>query len=380
MSMTEIPATMRQLRSLVTPEGELRLSVATVETPRPREHEVLVRVEAAPISPSDLVLLLAMADVSRAAADPSAAAPTVTAPVAEPIVHALAARVDKPMVVGNEGAGVVVAAGDSPEAQALLGATVGFLGGAAYGEYCRAPALMCLPLPEGITAERGASALVNPLTALGMVETMRREGCTALVHTAAASNLGQMLNRICLADGIPLVNVVRRPEQAELLREQGAEHVCDSSRPTFFADLVASLKATGATLAFDAIGGGRLAGTILNAMEAAIVPPDAPYNRYGSDVHKQVYVYGALDPRPIELPRRFGFAWGVGGWLLMPFLASLGPDDMVRLRRRIADELTTTFASHYTDRISLDDALDPETMQRYSRQATGQKFLLVPQR
>jgi NADPH:quinone reductase len=375
-----IPTTMRQLRSLVTAERELRLSVTTVDTPQPGEREVLVRVEAAPVNPSDLGLLLAMADVSQAVAGGSADEPTVTAPVPEPVMKALAARVGTAMPVGNEGAGVVVAAGASPEAQALLGRTVGFIGGATYGEYCLASPRMCLPLPEGATAVDGASSFVNPLTALGMVETMRSEGHTGLVHTAAASNLGQMLNRICRADDVPLVSVVRRPEQARLLRDQGAVHVCDSSEPTFEADLVAALRATQATLAFDAVGGGSLAGQILNAMEAAIVAPDAPYSRYGSDVHKQVYVYGALDPRPIELRRRFGFAWGVGGWLLTPFLARTSGEDLARLRQRVADELTTTFASHYTDQISLREALDVETLQRYARQATGEKFLLQPQR
>jgi NADPH2:quinone reductase len=377
--MPDVPTTMRQLRSLVTPERELRLSVATVDVPLPGEREVLVRVEAAPVNPSDLGLLLAMADVSQAVAGGSADEPTVTAPIPEPVMSALAARIGKAMTVGNEGAGVVVAAGESPEAQALLGRTVGFIGGATYGEYCLASPRMCLPLPEGASAVDGASSFVNPLTALGMVETMRNEGHTGLVHTAAASNLGQMLNRICLADGVPLVNIVRRPEQAQLLREQGAVHVCDSSEPTFAADLVAALKETKATLAFDAVGGGPLAGQILNAMEAAIVEPDAPYSRYGSDVHKQVYVYGALDPRPIELRRRFGFAWGVGGWLLTPFLARTSGADLVRLRQRVAGELTTTFASHYTDQISLSEALDVETLQRYARQATGEKFLLRPQ-
>ena len=295
-------------------------------------------------------------------------------------MRALAARVGSAMTVGNEGAGVVVAAGESPEAEALLGRTVGFLGGATYGEYCLTSPRMCLPLPTGTSPVDGASSFVNPLTALGMVETMRREEHTGLVHTAAASNLGQMLNRICLADGVPLVNIVRRPEQAVLLREQGAVHVCDSSEPTFEADLVAAVRGTGATLAFDAVGGGRLASQVLNAMEAAIVPADAPYNRYGSDVHKQVYVYGALDPRPIELRRRFGFAWGIGGWLLTPFLARTSGADLARLRQRVADELTTTFASHYTDQISLRETLDVETLHRYARQATGQKFLLRPQR
>lgn len=378
--MPDVPATMRQLRSLVAREGELQLSLTTGDTPQPGEREVLVRVEAAPINPSDLGLLLAMADVSQAVAGGSSDEPTVTAPIAEPVMRSLAARVGQAMPVGNEGAGVVVAAGSSPEAQALLGRRVGFLGGATYAEYCLASPRMCLPLPDGAGSADGASSFVNPLTALGMVETMRREGHTGLVHTAAASNLGQMLNRICLADEVPLVNVVRRPEQAQLLRDQGAVHVCDSSAPTFEADLVAALRATGATIAFDAIGGGRLAGEILNAMEAAIVTPDAPYSRYGSDVHKQVYVYGALDPRPIELRRRFGFAWGVGGWLLMPFMARTPKEDLARLRQRVADELTTTFASHYTDEISLVEALDLETMHRYARQATGEKFLLRPDR
>jgi len=378
--MNDVPATMRQLRSLVTPDGELRLSVATVDTPRPGPREVLVRVEAAPVNPSDLGLLLAMADVSAAVAGGSVDEPIVTAPIAEPVMRSLAPRVGTAMPVGNEGAGVVVAAGESPEAQALLGRTVGFAGGATYGEFCLASPRMCLPLPEGAESVDGASSFVNPLTALGMVETMRREGHAGLVHTAAASNLGQMLNRICLADGVPLVNIVRRPEQAELLREQGALHVCDSSEPTFEADLVAALEATHATLAFDAVGGGQLASQILNAMERAVVSPDAPYSRYGSDVHKQVYIYGALDPRPIELRRRFGFAWGVGGWLLTPFLARSSGEDLARLRQRVVDELTTTFASHYTDQISLAEALEVGTLQRYARQATGEKFLLRPQR
>jgi len=378
--VSDIPATFLQLQSLVTAEGQLRLSLANVETPRPGELEVLVRVEAAPINPSDLLMLLAMADVSAAVGGGSRDEPVVTAPIPGRVMGSLAARAGQAMPVGIEGSGVVVAAGQSPEAQALLGCTVGFLGGATYGEYCLAPVRMCLPLPEGATAVDGASSFVNPLTALGMVETMHREGHTGLVHTAAASNLGQMLNRICLADDVPLVNVVRRPEQVVLLRGQGARYLCDSSAPTFDADLVAALSDTGATLAFDAVGGGTLAGRILNAMERAVVPSDAPYNRYGSNVHKQVYVYGVLDPSPIELHRRFGFAWGVGGWLLTPFLARTSREDLTRLRQRVADELTTTFASHYTEQISLREALDLDTVRRYSRQATGQKFLVTPQR
>jgi NADPH:quinone reductase-like Zn-dependent oxidoreductase len=376
--MPETPATMRQLRSLATADGRLKLSIATAEVPAPREHQVLVRVEAAPINPSDLALLLALADVTQATRDDAADLPTTTAPIPAPALRALQGRLGQSMPVGNEGAGVVVAAGESPEAQALLGRMVGFAGGATYAEYALTAAQTCLPLPQGAAAVDGASSFVNPLTALGMVETMRREGHTALVHTAAASNLGQMLNRICLADGVPLVNVVRRPEQADLLRDQGAEHVVDTSEDSFRADLVAALKDTGATLAFDAVGGGRLAGDILTAMEV-VLTEGAPYNRYGSDVHKQVYNYGVLDPRPIELRRGFGFAWGVGGWLLTPFLARTAPADLARLRQRVADELTTTFASRYTDELTLEQALDPATMQRYARMATGQKFLLRPQ-
>ena len=378
--MTAAPATTRQLRSLVDERGEVRMSIETVDTPEPLAHQVLVRVEAAPLNPSDLALMLALSDLEKAEAAGTPDEPVVTAPIHPALMPSLAARVGRSMPVGNEGAGVVVAAGESPAAQALLGRTVGFPGDASYGEHALAAAQMCLPLPEGSDVAEGASCFVNPMTALGMVETMRREGHTALVHTAAASNLGQMLNRVCLADGVPLVNVVRRPEQAAALREQGAAHVCDSSTETFFPDLVAAIKATGATLAFDAVGGGDLASQILNAMEVAVTEPEAPYSRYGTLVHKQVYVYGALDRRPVELRRGFGFAWGVGGWLLMPFLGSLAPEDVGRLQRRVADELTTTFASSYSEEISLTQALDLDVLRRYARQATGEKFLLRPQR
>jgi len=378
--MPNVPRTALQIRSLVKTNGELELSLAEFEVPKPADGEVLVRVDASPINPSDQGLLFAGADLNTLRASGSVSRPVITAQVPPGALRNMAARLGQAMPTGNEGCGVVVAAGASAAAQALLGKTVAVLGGSMYAQYRAAPVEMCLLLPDGTAPADGASCFINPLTALGMVETMRSEGHHALVHTAAASNLGQMLNRICLADGVPLVNIVRRPEQAALLHEQGAVHVCDSSEPAFEADLVAAIRDTGATLAFDAVGGGRLAGQILNAMEAAIVPPDAPYSRYGSDVHKQVYVYGGLDPRPIELRRRFGFAWGVGGWLLTPFLARTSGEDLVRLRQRVADELTTTFASHYTDQISLLEALDVATLQRCARQATGEKFLLRPQR
>jgi NADPH:quinone reductase-like Zn-dependent oxidoreductase len=367
-----LPTSMRQIRSLVTGDGQLRLSLATVETPAPAAHEVLVRVEAAPINPSDLGLLLATADPATATASGDPDDPVVTASLSPAAMAALAGRVGESMAVGNEGAGVVVAAGEAPEAQALLGRLVGFAGGAAYSEYRAVPAVACIAMKDGVSAVQAASCFVNPLTALGMIETMRLEGHTALVHTAAASNLGQMLNRICLADDVPLVNIVRRPEQAALLREQGAAYVCDSSAPTFTDDLTAAVAATGATLGFDAIGGGTTASQILSAMETAAVAKATTYSRYGSNVHKQVYIYGTLDRGPTELRRTFGFSWSVGGWLLTPFLGRIGLDGLARLRQRVADEIATTFASHYTDEVSLAGALDLDTMRVYARQGTGQ--------
>ncbi|MEI6498191.1 MAG: zinc-binding dehydrogenase [Actinomycetota bacterium] len=369
---------MRQIRSLVTAEGELQLSIATVAMPQPAEHEVLVRIEAAPINPSDLGLLLGMADVSKATTSGPADDPVVTAPISPAVLAALAGRVGESMPVGNEGCGVVVAAGTTPDAQALIGHTVALIGGATYGEYRCVPAMGCLVLPDGTDPADGASCFVNPLTALSMVEVMRMEGHTALVHTAAASNLGQMLVRICLADGVSLVNIVRRPEQVALLRELGAEYVVDSSASTFMADLTQALIATGATLAFDATGGGRLAGQILSGMEAAANATATEYSRYGSTVHKQVYIYGGLDRGPTEVVRNFGMAWSIGGWLLTPFLQKLGVPGMLRLRERVVAELTTTFASHYTDEVSLAGALSLDAIHTYARQATGQKFLIRP--
>ena len=372
--MTDVPKQMRQLRSLVTADGELRLSIETVPTPVPGANEVLVRMEAAPINPSDIGLLIATADVSKAERDGA----IVTAPIPEATMGGLTARVGESMPVGNEGCGTVVAAGEAPDEQALIGHMVAIIGGATYAEYRAVPTMMLIDLPTGTTAAQGASCFINPLTALAMVETMRTEGHTALVHTAAASNLGQMLNRICLADGVQLVNIVRRPEQATLLRDQGAQIVCDSSQPTFTKDLTAALTTTGATIAFDAIGGGKLVSQILGCMEAAANANATEYSRYGSNVYKQAYIYGALDRGPTELIRTFGLSWGLGGFLLMPFLQKAGLEVMLRLRQRVIDELTTTFASHYTDEVSLADTLDPDTIRKYARQATGEKFLIRP--
>jgi NADPH2:quinone reductase len=342
-----------QLRSLVKKSGELEISLAEVLIPEPGPNELLVRIEAAPINPSDLGLLFSAADMTKAVASGTPERPMITAPIAEAAMKSLVGRIDVSMPVGNEGAGVVVAAGTAPSAQALIGKTVALIGGATYAQYRIVAADQALVLPEGATPADGASCFVNPLTALGMVETMRREGHTALVHTAAASNLGQMLNRICIADGVKLVNIVRKPEQEKLLRSIGAEYVCDASAPGFMADLTDALAATGATIAFDAIGGGRLAGQILSAMEAAINRSAKEYSRYGSTTHKQVYLYGGLDTGPTEFVRNFGMAWSMGGWLLFPFLQKVGPDKGQELRARVAAELKTTFASHYSQRLSL---------------------------
>jgi NADPH:quinone reductase-like Zn-dependent oxidoreductase len=369
-----------QLRSLIKPDGELQVTLIDKTFAAPGPDEVLVRIEATPINPSDLGLLFGPADLTTLKVAGTPARPVVTARVPERAMAGIAGRIDHAMPVGNEGCGVVVEAGASPAAQALKGRTVAMIGGAMYAQYRLMKAADVLPLPDGTAYADGASCFVNPLTALGMVETMRRDGHTAIVHTAAASNLGQMLNRICLKDGIGLVNIVRKPEQVTLLREQGATHVVDSSSPDFMAALTDAITATGATVAFDAIGGGRLATQILTAMETAINRGAAEYSRYGSEVHKQVYLYGSLDTGATELVRNFGMTWGVGGWLLFPFLKKLGADDNRRLRQRVVDELTTTFASHYSRELSLAQALSAEEIAVYAKRATGEKVLLVPSR
>jgi len=367
-----------ELRSLIKSSGELELSLVSIPTPEPGPDEVVVRVEAAPINPSDLALLVGAADMSTAKASGSKDAPVITAKVPDAAMKAMAARLDESMPVGNEGAGVVIKTGSSDAAKALMGKTVAMIGGAMYSQYRCLKARDVLVLPPGTTSAEGASCFVNPLTALGMTETMRREGHKALVHTAAASNLGQMLNKICLKDGIALVNIVRSPEQADILRKIGAKHVVDSTAPTFMDDLTGALVETGATLAFDAIGGGKLAGQILTCMEIAINKTAKVYSRYGSSVHKQVYVYGGLDTRPMELNRAFGMAWGVGGWLLFPFLQKIGMADGLKLRERVVAELKTTFASHYTQVVSLQETLQLAHIAVYGKRATGEKYLINP--
>ncbi|MCA3149981.1 MAG: zinc-binding dehydrogenase [Rhodocyclaceae bacterium] len=373
-----LPHSGMQLRSTITSRGELELTLVDEPVIAPVADEVLIRVEATPINPSDQGLLFGAADLSTLSIEGTASRPVARAKIPERAMRAMAGRLDQPMAVGNEGAGVVIAAGDAPEAQALLGEVVAVFAGSMYSQYRTVKAQQCLTLAPGTIPAEAASCFVNPLTALGMTETMRREGHTALVHTAAASNLGQMLNRVCLRDGIALVNIVRSAEQEQLLRSIGASYVCNSSADSFIDDLTAALVSTGATIAFDAIGGGNLASKILTSMEAALSRSASEYSRYGNTVHKQVYIYGALDTGPTEIIRNVGMFWGIGGWLLFPFLERIGPQAAALLRRRVADELKTTFASQYSRQVSLAEVLQPQVVREFSKRATGTKYLINP--
>ena len=376
--MTDLPHDSLTMLTLVKESGELEISLARKPMPEPRDHEVLVKVLATPINPSDLGLLVGGADVSTVKASTRDGLPILTASVPPAGMRAMAGRVGEAMPIGNEGCGVVVKAGASPEAQALMGKTVALLGGAMYAQYRCLPAQMCMELPAGTDPADGASCFVNPLTALAFTETMRMEGHTAIAHTAAASNLGQMIVRICAKDGIPLVNVVRSEEQVALLKGIGAKHVVNSSAENFVDDLIAALVDTGCTLAFDAIGGGKLGSQLLSAMEAAAVKRMTTYSRYGSDTFKQLYIYGGLDMSPTTLTRSFGFSWAVSGFLLTPFMAKAGPEVVARMRKRVVDELTTTFKSHYSHEISLTEALDANVLAAYNAKRTGEKYLIRP--
>ena len=367
-----------QLRSLIAADQTLTLSLEEIEFAAPGPDEVLVQIEAAPINPSDLALLFGPADLSTARVGGTQDRPVVTADIPGNLMRLVTRRVGESMAVGNEGAGTVIATGDSAAARALQGKTVGMVGGQMYAQYRCLKVHECLELPEGVTAAQGASCFINPMTSLGMVETMRAEGHTALVHTAAASNLGQMLNKLCAAEGIELVNIVRKSEQEQLLRDLGARYVVNSCSDSFYDDLIQALATTGATLAFDATGGGKLAGQILTCMESVALRGVSEYDRYGSQVYKQVYIYGGLDTGPTVLSRNFGFAWGLGGWLLPHFLQRVGREKVAALRARVAREITTTFASTYGMRLSLTDVVDPDYVKRYARTATGDKALVVP--
>lgn len=371
----KIPSFGLQLRTTITQNGQLELTLVQIPIQPPREGELLVRVEASPLNPSDLLLLFGPADISTLKAEGN----KVTATIPQGRMPAVAARIGQSIAAGNEGAGTVIAAGADEASQALLGRKVAIMGGAMYATHRAVATADALPLPAGVTASEGASSFVNPLTALGMVATMKLERHSALVLTAAASNLGQMLNKICLNDGIGLVNIVRSADQVQILKNLGAAHVLDSTSVEFLPDLVRTLSATVATLAFDAIGGGKLAGDILWAMEQALSSkPGAARSRLPSTVHKQVYIYGTLAGEPTELARNYGMSWGVGGWLLSTFLNRVGPAESDRLRRRVIDELKTTFVSRYAAEISLKEALRPDVIEAYLRRGTGGKYLICP--
>lgn len=367
-----------QMRSAITSDGQVVLSLVEEPVPALKREEVLVRVEATPVNPSDIGLMLGAADLSRAWTADGAGGPELVAPVPAASLQAMRSRRAASTPVGLEGAGTVVAAGSSHAAQSLVGRTVAAMAGGMYARYRCVPAAECLVLAEGTTAEQAASCFVNPLTALGMVETACSEGHTAIVQTAAASNLGQILLRVCLADDIPLVNVVRSAQQAELLREQGARFVCNSSSDDFREQLTDAITATGATIVLDPIGGGS-GGQILSCMEAAIARrPGQAVSRYGSDVLKQLYVYGTLDPRPIEIPRDIGTAWAAGGWLLLRYLKVTPQQTLDRLKARVAAEITTTFSSRYTRSVSLTEFISPEVLKLCTPPVTGRKFLIEP--
>ena len=376
--MTDLKS--KEIRSEITSEGKLNLSIVTLDVPTPSDDEVLIKVEASPINPSDLGLLISFAADLDSISSQGSGDDTVTTMGIHPgLMQSMKPRIDKSMKVGNEGGGVIVDAGKN--AKNLIGKTVGVAGGAMYSQYRCLPAMSCLVMNEGTTSAEAASSFVNPLTALGFTETMKLENHSALVHTAAASNLGQMLVKICLADDIPLVNIVRKEEHVELLKNLGAKYICNTSDDNFMKNLIDCLVETGATLGFDATGGGnegKLAGQILSAMEVAANKNATEYSRYGSDTYKQVYIYGGLDPTPTVLNRSFGLSWGLGGWLLTPFIGRVGTEKFQEMRDRVAREITTTFASSYTKEVSLEEMLEPDAIKTYAKQATGTKYLVTP--
>lgn len=368
--------TSKQLFTLITASGQLEMSQREVSVPAPKPHEVIVRIEAAPINPSDMWPMFGPANLAEAKFDKTEM--KLSAPLYPGMLSRVASRIDQILPIGNEGAGKVVAAGEHPAAQALIGKTVAILSGATYAEYCCVPMQACIVHHEKTSAKDAASSFVNPLTALGMVETMRMEGHSALVHTAAASALGQMLNKICVAQGVNVVNIVRNQQQAGILKKIGAKYICDSSAKDFKKDLLQAIDATGATLAFDAIGGGELVSDILTAMERVGSKDATGFNTYGSAANKQVYIYGGLDFSPTILNRAYGMTWGIGGWLLMRFLAKLQPEQVAKLQKQVADEIHTTFATTFTQELSFEQALSPSTIADYNAKKTGAKYYINP--
>lgn len=368
-----------ELRATLSPVGTMRLGLDEVPVRTPGPGEVLVRVEAAPVNPTDLLLLAGPVEIASMAAGVENGRPILTAQVPAAFMPALRPRIGMKLTAGLEGAGTVIAAGKG--AEAWIGRTVAMWDGGMFAQYRTLSVENCALLPADVSAAEGASNSTNPMTALAMVETIRRQGHRAFVQTAAASNLGQMLNRIAQADGFGVVSIVRSTAQIELLRDSGAEHVLDSGSASFLSDLTDAIGATGARVAFDFIGGGRMAGTILQAMEAALRKEPGVHPLYGSSTYKHVHICGGLDRAPVELDRRpFGQAWGVSGFYVGNALAELGPDATTALRARALRELKTTFASHYAATISLCELLDPNLFEMAMLKITNGKYLLDPTR
>jgi len=366
------------LRTLITPDGELRVTFEEESVGDVGPDEVVIRVEASPINPTDVGLLLGPADLSALTVYSQNGRPALRAPIASKHMgsHELKPRIGKALPVGAEGAGTVVQAGAN--VAELIGKTVSTMSGGMYTGFRRVKAADCVVLPAGTSVQAAAAMNANPMTALCMVELMRREGHTALVHSAAASSLGQMLNRICIKDGIPLVNIVRSEEQVKTLNSIGAKYVVNLNAATFFEDLTAAVAATGATLAFDAVGGGTLTDTILRAMEAAFVAQQTGFSRYGTATTKHVYIYGSLNLEPTILTRTYGSSWSVSRWLFLNFLQKAGNETALSLKKRVLAELSTTFAVQYKGTLSLDDVLNPEFVKEFAQRSTGKKFLVNP--
>ena len=363
----------KQIFTTLSADGKLTVEVAETTFPDPRPSQVLVKMEAAPINPSDLALLFSAADLENAEFSDG----RIVADMPEPFLSGAKGRHGQRLPVGNEGAGTVVAAGSSDMAQALMGQRVACVPGSAFSEYALAEAAMCLPLGEHSAAD-GASAFVNPMTALGFAETARMEGQKAIIHSAAASNLGQMLNRICQEDGLALVNIVRKQDQADLLKGVGAEHVVNSSDDDFMSQLRSAIDATDAFFGFDPIGGGKMVDSCFKAMEQVAAAKMKEFSRYGSDQPKKMYIYGRLDLGPTILTPAYGFGWTLSGWLLTPFLQQAGMETVARMRKRVLDNLTTTFASSYKRKVTLEEMLTREAALDYRQMKTGEKYLVTP--
>jgi NADPH:quinone reductase-like Zn-dependent oxidoreductase len=363
----------KQLFTTLAADGKLTLEVAEATFPVPTGNQVLVKMEGAPINPSDLAILTSAADFANAEYAPG----KVIATMPEPFLSGQKGRHGQRLPAGNEGAGTVIATGDSDMARALMGARVACVPGNAFSQYAIADAMMCLPLGDH-TSEQGASSFVNPMTALGFVETAKMEGHDAIIHLAAASNLGQMLNRICIEDGMKLVNIVRKAEHVDLLKSQGAHYVVNSSADSYMADLRAAIAETGAYLGFDPIGGGQASDGVLKAMEQVASSQMGEFSRYGSNQQKKMYMYGRLDLSPTILTPSYGLQWSVAGWLLTPFLQRAGMETVVRMRTRVQQNLTTTFASHYKAKVTLEGMLERDAICDYRQMKTGEKYLVTP--